>query len=85
MINVGDNVYVIGHVYYHFLGEVVEITTRSVTLKNCWLVHSCKRGWREFFRDGCEDDTTCFRWPDGTILPFGGMPVAPWKHPLPKE
>lgn len=85
MFKPGDKVYVIAHAYWHFVAEVVEVLPRFVRVRNCRQVHACKRGWTAFFAEGFKRDTTYFCWPDGTWLPIGTLPVAPWNHEIPKE
>ncbi len=79
MMNINEAYYVMSHVYHHYLGEVVDVTPRLVTLKNVVRVHSCKRGWEDLFIQGLLDDTTCQRFPDGTTVPYD-LGYFPWKH-----
>lgn len=83
-VKVGDVRYFILHSYYHYIGEVVEVTGRnSCVLKNVVRVHSCGRDFTEFFRDGFLEDTVYTHWPDNT--PIVGWLIAPsWHHSIPK-
>ena len=84
MVETGKRYYFFVHAYHHFLGEVVEVIGRKeVVLRNVVRVHSCKRGWRDFFRDGCKDDTIYAAFPDGTSV-SGWMVAVPWLHEIPK-
>lgn len=81
-IKVGDRVYLIVHAYHHYIGEVVEILgVRRVALGNASKIHSCNRGWEEFFLEGIGDDTRYDY--------VGGMPdlaymiAHEWNHDLP--
>jgi hypothetical protein len=82
-IHVGDKVYLRAHAYCHYLGEVSEILgVRRVSLKNASIVYSCARGWEDFFRDGCGNDTKSFYV--GNVLDTGYYSCEEWQHPLPK-
>lgn len=84
-IRPGDKLYIIAHAYWHYLAEVVEVGPRGLYCRNIRQIHSCKRGWTEFFRDGAKKDTTYFVFPDGW-LPIGLMPGPfRWEHPIPEE
>lgn len=85
MIEVGKRYYFVVHAYHHFLGEVAEITgKKECVLRNVVRVQSCQRGWTEFFRDGCCDDTNYTAWPDGTEVD-NWMVAVPWPHAIPGE
>lgn len=79
----GKAYYVVAHAYYHFIGVVVKVMPRSVVMRSVVQVHSCSRGWSRFFAEGFGEDVRWDSWPDGTELPIGSMPVAPWNHELP--
>ena len=58
MVEIGKSYYFIQHAYYHIVGEVTEIIgVRRVALKNAVKIHSCKRNWTEFLKDGFKKDT----------------------------
>lgn len=81
---VGNTYYFITHAYYHYIATVVEVLgTRRVSVTNVVQVHSCQRGWTEFFRDGFKKDTKYDLLPDCPDLSY----IVPfvWKHPIPKE
>ncbi len=78
----GKTYYVIHHVYHHFLGELVEITgKREGDFRHVVRVHSCARGWEEFFRDGCLSDTTLMHFTDGNM---SWQSIFLWPHPIPE-
>ena len=74
---VGKNYYIESHAYHHYLGRVVAVSARLVTLVDCVRVHYCGRGWGDFFREGLGDDTTCERFPDGSSVPYD-LGFFPW-------
>lgn len=83
-VEVGKRYYIMQHAYHHFLGEVTEILGKnSLVLKNVRRIYSCQRGWTEFFRDGCGDDTIYTIFPDGYEI-HNYMSAAPWKNSIPK-
>jgi hypothetical protein len=84
MIEIGQKYYIVAHVYYHFVGEVIAVTPRTVTLKNVCQVHACRRDWSAFFAEGFRADTSYDVWPDGTVVPIG-LQYAPWPHAIPRE
>jgi hypothetical protein len=55
---------------------------KVVIAKKIVRVQSCSRGWTEFFRDGCQNDTVVTFFPDGTEI-SGWFLAAPWKHEIP--
>lgn len=84
-IQVGHRYYFIVHAYHHFLGEVVEVTgKKSCSLRLASKIHSCGRGWEEFFRDGCKSDTRHDFIGDVEEID-GWMFVKEWTHKLPGE
>ena len=84
MMQVGQKYYIIAHAYHHYIGEVVDVNPRMVTLKNCIKVHSCQRNWTLFFKDGAASDTSYDVMPDGTEQPYD-LGSFPWNHAIPKE
>jgi hypothetical protein len=85
-IEKGKCFYIAAHAYHHFIGEVVESfhpARKECILKNVIRVQSCSRGWTEFWRDGCKNDTTFTVWPDGTEV-SNWLFAVPWNHPIPK-
>lgn len=82
-MEVGKRYYFVEHAYYHYLGEVVEITgPRSAVLRNVVRLHSCSRGFTEFFRDGIMQDTEYTVWPDGHET-CDCINITPWNHDIP--
>lgn len=83
-MKVGEKYYFIIHAYYHYLGTVVEILgTQRVVINDVVRVHSCQRGFTEFFEDGCENDTVMTFWPDGKEFTY--LDATPWPHAIPKR
>ena len=79
----GKCYYVIYHAYHHFIIRVVEMLgPRRPRFDRCEKIHSCRRGWTEFFRDGAERDTQFMIFPPGE---FEAPCWWEWKHPLPSE
>lgn len=84
-IEVGKKYYFIVHAYHHILGEVVSIEgKKDCTLNNVIRIYSCSRGWTDFFKEGCKNDTNYEVFPDGTEV-SGWCLAAPWSHSIPKE
>lgn len=83
-MEIGKSYYIIAHAYWHFVGTVVDMTAKTVTLDPVVQVHSCGRGWTEFFKDGPKSDTRFDSWPGRTVVALG-LPYAPWKHEIPKK
>lgn len=82
-MNPGDRFYFMTHAYHHFLAEVVEVMGPTrVRVTSVIRVQSCRRGWTEFFRDGCKQDTFYTEFPDGEIN--GWFAKWDWRHPIPK-
>lgn len=84
MLEVGKKYYIIAHAYHHYLAEVVEVTPRQLKLGKCAKIHSCKRSWTEFFRDGAKDDTNFDTLPEGKIL-NSWLDAQPWPHAIPRK
>lgn len=81
-MEVDKNYYIILHAYHHFLVTVQEIHgPRFARFSRIVKVHSCRRGWTEFFRDGCMNDTTMMEFPPGELS--GWIGIFDWKHPIP--
>lgn len=79
----GNCYYVIYHAYHHFIIRVEEMNgPRRPKFSYCDKIHSCQRGWTEFFRDGAKKDTTFMEFPPGEFE-VGNYWI--WKHPLPRE
>jgi hypothetical protein len=82
-VEVGMKVYVEAHAYHHYLGEVSEVLgIRRIALINASKVISCRRGWEDFFAQGCQNDTTTQYV--GTVLDCGYIDVIAWNHDLPR-
>lgn len=83
MAKVGERYYFITHAYHHFVGEIAEVLGRNYfVLCRVRKVHSCRRGWEEFFRDGFGDDTQYAVCPDGAEVE-GSCVKFPWRHDIP--
>lgn len=77
----GKAFYVFSHAYHHFLVEIVEMLgPQRARCRNIRRIQSCQRGWTDFFRDGCESDTTYTIFPDGELTWFNSFE---WNHPIP--
>lgn len=74
--------YVILHVYHHFLVRGELLSPNRIRCSRVVRVHSCGRGWTEFFRDGCKSDTTMMEFPPGNLNDF--MAILDWKHEIPQ-
>jgi hypothetical protein len=74
--------YVILHVYHHFLVVGELLSPSRIRCSRVVRVNSCKRGWTDFFRNGCKDDTTMMEFPPGNLNDFMG--IFNWDHPIPE-
>lgn len=88
MVEVGKSYYFMEHAYHHYIGRVVAITgKREVDIegdgpgKPVVKVHSCKRGWTEFFRDGMKKDTSYDLLPGPKSITY--FDATPWNHEIP--
>lgn len=80
-IESGKKIYAITHAYHHILCEVVEMLgPKRARVKNVRWIFKCSRGWTEFFRDGCKNDTTFHVFPPGEIEWFDAFE---WGHEIP--
>jgi hypothetical protein len=80
----GDKLYVVAHAYHHYLIEVVEVLgPRRVRAKNVVKIHSCRRGWTDFFKDGCGSDTEMMFFPDSNNFEY--LFEFNWNHAIPKH
>lgn len=83
-MEVGTKWYIISHAYYHYVGEIARVIgPKTVELRNVCQVHSCRRNWTEFFRDGFERDTQFDVMPDGIQVPI--ITAIPWNHDIPTK
>lgn len=74
--------YVILHAYHHFLVEIEdELGPTRLRCSRIVKVNSCRRGWTEFFRDGCRDDTVMMEFPPGDLNNY--LAKFDWNHPIP--
>ena len=81
-VTIGKTYYLITHAYHHFLAEVVEVTgKREADCTRVVRVHSCRRDWTLFFRDGCGGDTVFYHFPDGSLT---WLAAFEWPHPIPE-
>ncbi len=81
-MEIGKSYYIILHAYHHFLVTVEEVNgPRFARFSRIVKVHSCRRGWTEFFRDGCMADTTMMEFPPGELS--GWIGIFDWKHEIP--
>ena len=79
-VEAGGRYYAITHAYYHLLFEIVEMLgPQRARVRNVRFVHSCRRDWTEFFRDGPKNDTVMKVWPDGEVSWFD---IFEWKHEI---
>lgn len=84
MLEVGKRYYIITHAYYHFIVEISEILgPMRAKFGRRERVHSCRRGWTEFYHDGAKDDTEFSIWPEGGAAVF--LDVSPWPHEFPSD
>lgn len=83
LIKRGDKFYGIAHAYYHYLVEVEEVLgSRVLYCRRIVRVHSCARGWTEFFANGCQKDTILSHYTPGILdLRLG---LFEWPHEIPK-
>lgn len=82
-VEVGKRYYFMTHAYHHVIAEVVEITgKREADVKDVLWIYSCGRNWEQFFQGGIEEDTVCFRFPDGSVSWFNAFK---WNHPIPER
>ncbi len=81
-VEAGGKYYAISHAYYHLIFEVVEMLgPQRARIKNVRFVHSCRRGWTEFFAKGIRKDDTVFHvFPDGEVSWFN---IFEWEHEIP--
>lgn len=80
-VKAGGRYYLMIHAYHHVLCEVVELLgPQRARVKRVRWVYSCRRGWTEFFRDGCQKDTTVHAFPDGEVSWFAAFE---WRHEIP--
>ena len=84
MAQAGDKLYVIVHAYHHFLVEVVEMLgPRRARVTNVVKIHTCQRGWTDFFLDGCMSDTNLMHFPDSDDMSW--ICEFKWDHEIPKH
>jgi hypothetical protein len=82
-MKIGETYYFVQHAYYHFLAEVAEILgPKHVRVTRCVRVHSCRRDFTSFFRDGVGTDTAYTHWTDTELS--GWICAALWHHPIPE-
>lgn len=78
----GKCYYVMVHAYHHFLIEVGKVLgPKSVEATKVVKIHSCDRGWDEFFAEGCKNDTNLMHFPPGEVSGWFG--IFEWNHPIP--
>ncbi len=77
----GKCYYVISHAYHHFLVRIAKLHgPQRAWCDRVVKVHSCRRGWTEFFVDGCKDDTTIMKFPAGEVT---WIDIFEWRHEIP--
>ena len=80
-VEAGKRFYLIIHAYHHLLCEIVEMLgPQRARITNVRWVYSCRRGWSEFFKDGCNDDTVLRKFPDGEV---SWIAAFEWEHEIP--
>lgn len=77
----GQAYYFIVHAYYHYIAVLKKnLGVRRASLTKVRQIHSCQRGWTEFFKNGMADDT---RFDTLADIPSTGYLVAfKWDHPI---
>lgn len=81
-VEVGKKYYIMIHAYHHILCEIVQMLgPQRAEVKNVRWVASCRRGWEDFFKDGCEKDTVLYKFPDGEVSWTIGAFI--WEHEIP--
>lgn len=81
-VEAGKNYYIMVHAYHHILCEIVQMLgPQRAEVKNVRWVYSCRRGWSEFFSEGCKKDTVLHKFPDGEVSWTIGAFI--WEHEIP--
>ncbi len=68
----------------YFTGEIEQITSREIVLKDAAWVADTKR-FADFLKDGPRSDSEIEPYPDGVVINREVViDISPWKHDLPR-
>lgn len=84
MIEAGKRYYIMVHAYHHYIVDVVEVyAPMRAKFGRREKVHSCRRGWELFFKEGAKGDTEFMIFPEGGEATF--FDFSPWNHDFPSD